>query len=113
MSPSYFPLRWESTGDQWWFASPLDWAAAKGHYDLVRELIRLDANHLIKLTSLRRIRHLETCRSQVAQKLFSSVKAREGKIPSSELGMVTGFSTLLPQLETWALPETWLKKTLY
>ncbi|CAL5325627.1 unnamed protein product [Camellia sinensis] len=60
MSPSYFPLRWESTGDQWWFASPLDWAAAKGHYDLVRELIRLDANHLIKLTSLRRIRHLET-----------------------------------------------------
>ncbi|CAL5370456.1 unnamed protein product [Camellia sinensis] len=92
MSPSYFPLRWESTGDQWWFASPLDWAAAKGHYDLVRELIRLDANHLIKLTSLRRIRHLETvwddeeqfddvakCRSQVAQKLFFECESKRGK----------------------------------
>lgn len=78
MPPIYFPLRWESTGDQWWFASPIDWAAANGHYDLVRELLRLDGNHLIQLTSLRRIRRLETvwddeeqfddvakCRSQV------------------------------------------------
>ncbi|KAI3981672.1 hypothetical protein MKX01_020615 [Papaver californicum] len=27
MPPIYFPLRWESTGDQWWYASPIDWAA--------------------------------------------------------------------------------------
>ncbi|OVA17562.1 Ankyrin repeat [Macleaya cordata] len=83
MPPSYFPLRWESTGDQWWYASPIDWAAANGHYDLVRELLHLDTNLLIKLTSLRRIRRLETvwddeaqfddvakCRSQVARKLL-------------------------------------------
>ncbi|GKA50098.1 ankyrin repeat family protein [Tanacetum coccineum] len=34
MTASYFPLRWESTGDQWWYASPIDLAAANGHYDL-------------------------------------------------------------------------------
>ncbi|GFS28354.1 lysine histidine transporter 2 [Actinidia rufa] len=34
MPPTYFPLRWESTGDQWWYVSPIDWAAANGHYDL-------------------------------------------------------------------------------
>ncbi|KAL8475302.1 hypothetical protein ACS0TY_028107 [Phlomoides rotata] len=90
--PTYFPLRWESTGDQWWYASPIDWAAANGHYDLVRELIRLDGNHLIKLTSLRRIRRLETvwddeeqfhdvakCRSDVARKLFSECEIKRGK----------------------------------
>uniref|UniRef100_A0A0E0NHF1 Uncharacterized protein n=1 Tax=Oryza rufipogon TaxID=4529 RepID=A0A0E0NHF1_ORYRU len=55
----YFPLRWESTGDQWWYASPIDWAAADGHYDIVRQLLHLDPNLLIKLTSLRRIRRLE------------------------------------------------------
>ncbi|KAL2332690.1 hypothetical protein Fmac_013903 [Flemingia macrophylla] len=60
MSPSYLPLRWESTGEQWWYASPIDCAAANGHYDLVVELLHLDANLLIKLTSLRRIRRLET-----------------------------------------------------
>ncbi|KAK6160368.1 hypothetical protein DH2020_003749 [Rehmannia glutinosa] len=84
MPPTYFPLRWESTGDQWWFASPIDYAAANGHYDLVRELLHIDTNLLIKLTSLPRIRRLETvwdddeekfsdvakCRSQVAQKLL-------------------------------------------
>ncbi|CAN6278187.1 unnamed protein product [Urochloa humidicola] len=60
-SPEPFvPLRWESTGDQWWYATPIDWAAAGGHYDLVRELLRLDANLLVKLTSLRRIRRLES-----------------------------------------------------
>lgn len=57
--PCYFPLRWESTGDQWWYASPIDWAAADGHYDIVRQLLHLDPNLLIKLTSLRRIRRLE------------------------------------------------------
>lgn len=90
--PTYFPLRWESTGDQWWYASPIDWAAANGHYDLVRELLRLDGNHLIKLTSLRRIRRLETvwddeeqfhdvarCRSEVARKLLSECEIRKGK----------------------------------
>ncbi|KAA8530133.1 hypothetical protein F0562_004842 [Nyssa sinensis] len=92
MPPSYFPLRWESTGDQWWYASPVDWAAANGHYDLVRELIRLDGNHLIKLTSLRRIRRLETvwddeeqfddvakCRSQVARKLLFECEIKRSK----------------------------------
>lgn len=90
--PTYFPLRWESTGDQWWYASPIDWAAANGHYDLVRELLRLDGNHLIKLTSLRRIRRLETvwddeeqfhdvarCRSQVARNLLSECEIKKGK----------------------------------
>ncbi|THG20042.1 hypothetical protein TEA_018583 [Camellia sinensis var. sinensis] len=92
MPPSYFPLRWESTGEQWWYASPIDWAAANGHYDLVRELLRLDGNHLIKLTSLRRIRRLETvwddeeqfddvakCRCQVARKLFLEWETKRGK----------------------------------
>lgn len=91
MPPSYFPLRWESTGDQWWYASPIDWAAANGHYDLVRELLHLDTNLLIKLTSLRRIRRLETvwddeaqfddvakCRSQVAQKLLLECETKKG-----------------------------------
>ncbi|KAI3784654.1 hypothetical protein L1987_43757 [Smallanthus sonchifolius] len=90
--PTYFPLRWESTGDQWWFASPIDWAAANGHYDLVRELLRLDGNHLIKLTSLRRIRRLEVVwddeqqfdnvsknRSFVARKLLHEGECKRGK----------------------------------
>ncbi|CAK9161715.1 unnamed protein product [Ilex paraguariensis] len=92
MPPTYFPLRWESTGDQWWYASPVDWAAANGHYDLVRELLRLDGNHLIKLTSLRRVRRLETvwddeeqfddvakCRSEVAKKLLFECENKKGK----------------------------------
>ncbi|KAL5997356.1 hypothetical protein ACLOJK_008286 [Asimina triloba] len=92
MPPSYFPLRWESTGDQWWYASPIDWAAANGHYDLVRELLRLDSNLLIKLTSLRRIRRLETvwdddaqfvdaakCRSVVARNLLHECEIKKGK----------------------------------
>ncbi|KAE9603066.1 hypothetical protein Lal_00042430 [Lupinus albus] len=85
MSPSsYFPLSWESTGDQWWYASPIDFAAANGLYDLVIELLHFDTNLLMKLTSLRRIRRLETvwdedetnfedvakCRSKVARKLM-------------------------------------------
>ncbi|KAF5192388.1 Ankyrin repeat family protein [Thalictrum thalictroides] len=83
MSSSYFPLRWEGTGDHWWYASPIEWAAANGHYDLVRELLHFDSNLLIQLTSLRRIRRLETVwddetqcnnvaqgRSQVARKLY-------------------------------------------
>ncbi|XP_019176684.1 PREDICTED: uncharacterized protein LOC109172016 [Ipomoea nil] len=92
MPPSYFPLRWESTGDQWWFASPIDWAAANGHYDLVRELLHLDTNLIIKLTSLRRIRRLETvwddeeqfddvakCRCGVARKLLLECETKEGQ----------------------------------
>ncbi|KAK9276571.1 hypothetical protein L1049_006106 [Liquidambar formosana] len=91
MPPTYFPLRWESTGDQWWYASPIDWAAANGHFDLVRELLHLDTNLLIKLTSLRRIRRLETvwddeeqfddvakCRSQVAQALLLECETKSG-----------------------------------
>jgi ankyrin repeat protein len=92
MPPAHFPLRWESTGDQWWFASPIDWAAANGHYDLVHELLRLDSNHLINLASLRRIRRLEVVwddeeqfddvaknRSIVARKLLSECESRRGK----------------------------------
>nr|XP_010912854.1 uncharacterized protein LOC105038675 [Elaeis guineensis] len=92
MPESYFPLRWESTGDQWWYASPIDWAAANGHYDLVRELLYIDANLLIKLTSLRRIRRLETvwdddarfvdaakCRSFVARNLFIECEKKNRK----------------------------------
>ncbi|KAJ9554400.1 hypothetical protein OSB04_018445 [Centaurea solstitialis] len=91
MPPSYFPLRWESTGDQWWFASPIDLAAANGHYDLVRELLHFDTNLLIKLTSLRRIRRLETVwdddekfadvaknRSKVARKLLLASEPTNG-----------------------------------
>ncbi|KAM2656299.1 hypothetical protein EV1_011824 [Malus domestica] len=91
MPPSYFPLRWESTGDQWWYASPIDWAAANGLYDLVSELLHLDTNLLIKLTSLRRIRRLETvwddeaqfddvakCRSQVAKRLLHECQMQRG-----------------------------------
>ncbi|XP_027358023.1 serine/threonine-protein phosphatase 6 regulatory ankyrin repeat subunit B-like isoform X2 [Abrus precatorius] len=92
MPPTYFPLRWESTGDQWWYASPIDWAAANGHYDLVRELLRIDSNHLFKLTSLRRIRRLEVVwddeeqfndvakfRCQVAHKLLLECESKRGK----------------------------------
>lgn len=83
MGPKNLPLRWESTGDQWWFASPIDLAAANGHYDLVKHLLHIEPNLLIKLTSLQRIRRLESvwddeesfntvakCRSQVARKLL-------------------------------------------
>ncbi|KAJ8758845.1 hypothetical protein K2173_002624 [Erythroxylum novogranatense] len=91
MPPSYFPLRWESTGDQWWYASPIDFAAANGLYDLVTELLHLDTNLLIKLSSLRRIRRLETvwddeeqfngvskCRSVVARKLLLECETKRG-----------------------------------
>ncbi|XP_011071190.1 kinase D-interacting substrate of 220 kDa [Sesamum indicum] len=92
MPPTYFPLRWESTGEQWWFASPIDWAAANGHYDLVKELLHIDSNLLLKLTSLPRIRRLETlwddedgkfddvakCRSQVAKKLLQECETKKG-----------------------------------
>lgn len=82
---SYFPLRWESTRDQWWYATPIDLAAANGLYDLVTELLHLDTNLLIKLTSLPRIRRLETvwdnedvakCRSHVARKLYHECETR-------------------------------------
>ncbi|XP_027334192.1 E3 ubiquitin-protein ligase MIB1-like [Abrus precatorius] len=91
MAPSCFPLRWESTGEQWWYASPIDWASANGYYDLVVELLHLDTNLLIKLTSLRRIRRLETvwddvaqfgevakCRSQVARNLMMECETGPG-----------------------------------
>ncbi|XP_061373018.1 uncharacterized protein LOC133315131 [Gastrolobium bilobum] len=91
MPPSNFPLRWESTGEQWWYASPIDWAAANGLYDLVVELLHLDTNLLIKLTSLCRIRRLETvwddetqfedvakCRSQVARNLMLECETGKG-----------------------------------
>lgn len=88
---SYLPLRWESTGDQWWYATPIDWAAANGLSDLVKQLLRIDPNLLVKLTSLRRIRRLESvwddvvpinsvarCRACTAQALFLSCKRKGG-----------------------------------
>ncbi|GAA0157526.1 hypothetical protein LIER_14778 [Lithospermum erythrorhizon] len=87
-----FPLKCESTRDHWWFASPIDWVAANGHYELVRELLLLDGNHLIKFTSLRRIRRLETiwddeeqfhdvanCCSQIAKQLLGECESKNGK----------------------------------
>ncbi|GMH06824.1 hypothetical protein Nepgr_008664 [Nepenthes gracilis] len=97
MPSPYFPLRWESTGDKWWYASPIDWAAANGLYDLVRELLRQDSNHLIKLTSLRRIRRLEAvwdddddeqfhgvakCRCEIARRLFDECESNKGGMNS-------------------------------
>ncbi|KAL3644453.1 hypothetical protein CASFOL_009633 [Castilleja foliolosa] len=94
--PKYFPLRWESTGDQFWFASPIDCAAANGHYDIVRELIQIDNNLIFKLTSLARIRRLEIvwddddcggdrglnavakCRSRVARNLLRDCETLRG-----------------------------------
>ncbi|PKU87021.1 serine/threonine-protein phosphatase 6 regulatory ankyrin repeat subunit B-like [Dendrobium catenatum] len=92
MSPSYLPLHWESTGDKWWYASPIDLAAANGYYDLVRELLHLDMNLLIKLTSLRRIQRLEAlwddgnhlvhaakCQSIVAHNLLLECETKNNK----------------------------------
>ncbi|KAL2928985.1 hypothetical protein RDABS01_034396 [Bienertia sinuspersici] len=103
MSPSNFPLRWESTGDKWWYASPIDWAAANGHYDLVRELLRMDGNHLIKLTSLRRIRRLEAvwddeeqfddvakCRCKVAHQLFDECHQRQKEGKKDKNSLIAG-----------------------
>lgn len=80
MPPSYFPLRWESTGDQWWYASPIDWAAANGLYDLVAELLHLDTNLLIKLSSLRRIRRLETVWDDDGESQFNDVAACRSRV---------------------------------
>lgn len=94
MAPPCFPLRWESTGDKWWYASPIDWAAANGLYDLVLELLHLDTNLLIELTSVRRIRRLETvwdddgaagfgdvakCRAYVARRLLHECETSGGQ----------------------------------
>ncbi|CAA7041107.1 unnamed protein product [Microthlaspi erraticum] len=92
MPPPIFPLRWESTGDQWWYASPIDCAAANGLYDVVIELLHQDTNLLVKLTSLRRIRRLETVwddgdgenchvalnRSRVAKRLLEECEIGNG-----------------------------------
>lgn len=92
MGPQY-PMRWESSAQQWWFATPVDWAAANGHFDVVRELLRLDGNVLINLTSLRRIRRFEAMwedeatfidaakgRGVVARELLGECETRHGNI---------------------------------
>lgn len=99
MPPTILPLRWETTGHQWWYVSPIDWAAANGHYELVRELLYIDPNLLFKLTSLRRIQRLETMwdeelqfddvaknRSQVAQKLLLECENRKRTLLGSGYG---------------------------
>ncbi|PWA54386.1 5'-3' exonuclease family protein [Artemisia annua] len=81
-----------------------DWAAANGYHDLVRELLGLDSNHLIKLSFLSRIRRLELVwddgeqfedvaknRSLVAQKLLHEGDHKREKTLSSGLVMAGGF----------------------
>ncbi|XP_052187163.1 uncharacterized protein LOC127797960 [Diospyros lotus] len=121
MPPDYLPLRWESTGQKWWYASPIDWAAANGHYDLVRELLHLDTNLLIKLTSLRRLRRLETVwddaaqfseaakfRSQVARKLLIECQTSSGH--NSLLG--AGYGGWLLYTAASAADEGFVKELL-
>ncbi|KAI4382510.1 hypothetical protein MLD38_008466 [Melastoma candidum] len=89
-TPEFFPLRWESTGDHWWYASPIDCAAADGLFHVVVHLLSIDPNLLVKLTSLRRVRRLESVwdddnsgrflraaqhRSLVARGLFSECES--------------------------------------
>ncbi|KAL9226299.1 hypothetical protein vseg_002129 [Gypsophila vaccaria] len=96
MDDSVFPLCWESTGDQWWYATPIDLAAANGLCDLVKKLLQTDPNLLIKLTSLSRIRRLESvweegfgpgteprsgvaqCRARVARSLLLDCEPKSG-----------------------------------
>ncbi|KAH7294419.1 hypothetical protein KP509_28G070400 [Ceratopteris richardii] len=52
------PLRLEGS-EQWWFVAPIDWAAANGHTEVVKELLRMDPSLLHNLTSKKRMRRLE------------------------------------------------------
>lgn len=83
-SPPIFPLSWENPEEKWWYVYPIELAAANGYYEIVQELLHINPNLLIKLTSLRRIQRLETvwdsdlgkfkdvakCRALVARKLL-------------------------------------------
>ncbi|KAG8383272.1 hypothetical protein BUALT_Bualt05G0167300 [Buddleja alternifolia] len=80
MPPTNLPLRWESTGDQWWFASPIDIAAANGHYEVVKHLLQIDGDLLIKLTSLPRIRRLESVWDDDDEHNFSDVAKNRSEI---------------------------------
>ncbi|CAO2828927.1 unnamed protein product [Amaranthus hypochondriacus] len=112
MPNSYFPLSWESTGDQWWYATPIDWAAANGLSDLVKQLLCIDPNLLIKLTSLRRTRRLELvwedpdnlkatdarpcnditrCRARVARALLMDCEPKQGDGLQSNSLMRAGY----------------------
>ncbi|MCO5611290.1 hypothetical protein L7F22_065542 [Adiantum nelumboides] len=53
------PLRLEGSFEQWWFVAPIDWAAANGHTEVVKELLRMDPSLLHNLTSKRQMRRLE------------------------------------------------------
>ena len=55
----FLPLRLERTYEQWWFVAPIDWAAANGHTEVVKELLKMDPSLLHNLTSKRRMRRLE------------------------------------------------------
>ncbi|EPS65208.1 hypothetical protein M569_09568, partial [Genlisea aurea] len=81
----FLPLRWETAGEEWWFASPIDWAAANGCYELVRELVLLDGDQLAKLTSLSRIRRLECLWDDVDDRRFKSVAKSRSKIANKFL----------------------------
>lgn len=69
------PMRWETTAQHWWFATPLGWATANGYFDVVRDLLSLDGSLLIMLTSLRRIRRLEAAWEDKA----TSIDAAKGQ----------------------------------
>jgi ankyrin repeat protein len=90
---SQYPMRWETSARRWWFETPVDSAAANGYFEDVRELLSLDGNLLIKLTSLRRIRKLEAVwedeatfidaakgRGLVARELMCEFETSEGNI---------------------------------
>lgn len=90
---SQYSMRWETSAQRWWFATPVDWAAANGYFEVVRELLSLDGNLLIKLTSLRRIRRLEAVwedgaifidaakgRGLVARELMGECETSDGNI---------------------------------
>lgn len=81
-----YPMRWESTGEQWWFATPVDWAAANGYSEVVKELLRVDGNLLIKLTSLRRIRRLETVWDDDDESSFSEAAKGRGLVARELMG---------------------------
>ncbi|KAH9603709.1 hypothetical protein KSS87_007460 [Heliosperma pusillum] len=109
MANPVFPLCWESTGDQWWYATPIDWASANGMCDVVTELLRIDPNLLIKLTSLRRIRRLEAvweddlgmgpearnrvarCRAKVARSLLLDCEPKSGNLDQQNTLIRAGY----------------------
>lgn len=66
-------MRWESS-QKWRYVSPIDWAAAKGQVEVVKELLRMDPNLFRKLTSRKRNKKMESMWDEA-----SCVEARKGR----------------------------------